>query len=147
MPPPRPRVRTTRPLKSAKRDKPSQSTKPTTEDDGAPYQRVYSSSTARRTARNSLVLGDENELGDWTTLQCALINADWHSVDGRNKNGLDPLMKYWIRPDVHLQGYHQVRTQQIFEGDQALRDFLKIHPECMPEEVRAPKRNYMALFS
>lgn len=119
---------------------------PTADEDGSLYQRQYSGSKARRTARNSLELGDENELGDWITLQCALINDDWSSVEGRNKNGLEPLMKYWIRPGVTLRGYAQVRTQEIFEGDQALRDFLKEHPECMPEELRAPKVDYMALL-
>lgn len=108
-----------------------------------------------------LFQGDENELGDWVNLQCALINADWRTVDGRKGNGLDPLIKYWIRPGAVIKSASQLRTQEIFEGDQVsvavrarfgyvysqgLRDFLKEHPEQMPYGLSVPKKNYLALL-
>lgn len=46
------------------------------------------------------------------------MNEDWKTAEGRNKNGLDPLVKYWIKPGVVLQSRAQIRTQEIFEGDQ-----------------------------
>ena len=51
-------------------------------------------------------------------LQCGLINADWKTVSGRRNNGLDPLIKYWVKPDVLLKSSSQVRTEEVFEGDQ-----------------------------
>eukprot|EP00658_Telonema_sp_P-2_P066482 TRINITY_DN55499_c0_g1_i2.p1 TRINITY_DN55499_c0_g1~~TRINITY_DN55499_c0_g1_i2.p1 ORF type:complete len:478 (-),score=98.41 TRINITY_DN55499_c0_g1_i2:283-1716(-) len=115
-------------------------------DESDPYQKVYSSGKARRHARNNLELGDENELGDWKALQFALTNADWKTATGRNKNGLDPLIKYWIKPGTTLRSRSQIRQQQAFEGDQALRDYLRDHPEQIPTELRAPKVDYMAIL-
>lgn len=132
----------------SRRKKPKVKSKrvPPSSDEEDVYQKRYTSGKARRMAINQMELGDENELGDWTTLQCELMNADWTTADGRNKNGLDPLIKYWIKPDVVLHSRAQVRTQEIFEGDQALRDYLKDHPEEMPEDLRAPKVDYLALL-
>lgn len=100
---------------SRKRKKPAKQ-KPS--EDSDLYQKVYTNNKSRRRNKNVRELGDENELGDWVGLQCALMNADWSTVDGRKNNGLDPLMKYWIKPGVAIRGASQIRTQEIFEGDQ-----------------------------